>query len=167
MAASLADYFQRLRGEGWQVEQGDREARFSVEIDGAVLSGSIDWLERHPDGRVRVVDLKTGKHVPGTVPGLGNLQLRAYQQAVALGAIDGIPDGAPTEARLLMPKLTRKQKTIESEPYDEVADAFREHVQRAIETMGGARFAAQPAVHCTDRYRFGQCRIHVIPEVTA
>lgn len=167
MAASLADYFQRLRGEGWQVEQGDREARFSVEIDGAVLSGSIDWLERHPDGRVRVVDLKTGKHVPGTVPGLGNLQLRAYQLAVALGAIDGIPDGAPTEARLLMPKLTRKHKTIESEPYDEVADAFREHVQRAIETMGGARFAAQPAVHCTDRYRFGQCRIHVIPEVTA
>lgn len=167
MAASLADYFQRLRGEGWQVEQGDREARFAVDIDGAVLSGSIDWLERHPDGRVRVVDLKTGKHVPGTVPGLGNLQLRAYQLAVALGAIEGIPDGAPTEARLLMPKLTRKHKTIESEPYDEVAEAFRAHVRSAIETMGGARFAAQPAVHCTDRFRFGQCRIHVIPEVTA
>lgn len=166
MAAALADYFQVLRGEGWTIERGDREARFSVDVDGAVLSGSIDWLERHPDGRVRIVDLKTGKRVPDTVPGLGNLQLRAYQLAVAMGAIEGITGDAATQARLLMPKLQRKGKTVDSEPYDEVAEAFHEHVRTAVQTMGGASFSAQPAVHCTDRFSFGQCRIHVIPEVT-
>ncbi|WP_413319229.1 PD-(D/E)XK nuclease family protein [Agrococcus sp. 1P02AA] len=166
MTAALADYFQVLRGEGWVIEQGDREARFSVDLDGATLSGSIDWLERHPDGRVRIVDLKTGASVPKAVPELGNLQLRAYQLAVALGAIEGIAEGAPTQARLLMPKLSRKDKRVDSDPYDQVADAFREHLRAAVDTMGGASFSAQPAVHCTNRYAYGSCRIHVIPEVT-
>lgn len=167
MAAVLGEYFQRLRGEGWQIETGDREARFEVDLGGAVLSGAIDWLERHPDGRVRVVDLKTGGTEPTKDPVLGNLQLRAYQLAVALGAIEGIPEGSTTEALLLMPKLTRKEKTVRSKPFDDtVADAFRTHLDQAVTVMGGSRFAAQPSVHCTDRYKFGQCRIHVVPEVT-
>ena len=57
--------------------------------------------------------------------------------------------------------------TVRSKPFDDtVADAFRTHLDQAVTVMGGSRFAAQPTVHCTDRYKFGQCRIHVVPEVT-
>ncbi len=49
---------------------------------------------------------------------------------------------------------------------DEVADAFREHLRTAVETMGGATFVARPELHCSGDYSFGQCAIHVIPEVT-
>ncbi|MEV7528606.1 PD-(D/E)XK nuclease family protein [Agrococcus sediminis] len=166
MAGALAGYFQVLRGAGWRIERDEREARFSVEVGGAVLSGAIDWIEHGPAGEVRIVDLKTGKKVPSTVPGLGNLQLRAYQLAVALGGIEGIEAGAQTTARLVMPKLARKEKTVDSEPFDEVADAFREHLRTAVETMGGATFVARPELHCSGDYSFGQCAIHVIPEVT-
>lgn len=166
MAAALAGYFQVLRGAGWTIERDEREARFEVEVDGAVLSGAIDWLEHGPNGEVRIVDLKTGKRVPKAVEGLGNLQLRAYQLAVALGGIEGIEAGAQTTARLVMPKLARKDKTVDSEPFDDVADAFHEHLRKAIETMGGAVFTARPELHCNDDFSFGQCAIHVIPEVT-
>ncbi|MCR8671490.1 PD-(D/E)XK nuclease family protein, partial [Agrococcus sp. HG114] len=166
MAAALADYFQVLRGSGWTIERDEREARFEVEVDGAVLSGAIDWLEHGPTGEVRIVDLKTGKRVPKEVPGLGNLQLRAYQLAVALGGIERIEAGAQTSARLVMPKLARKGKTVDSEPFDEVAEAFREHLRAAIGTMGGAVFVARPEQHCSGDFSFGQCAIHVIPEVT-
>ena len=166
MAAALAGYFQVLRGAGWTIERDEREARFSVEVDGAVISGAVDWLEHGPAGEVRIVDLKTGKRVPKTIEGLGNLQLRAYQLAVALGGIEGIEAGAQTSARLVMPKLARKEKTVDSEPFDEVADAFHEHLRSAIEVMGGAVFSARPELHCNGDFSFGQCAIHVIPEVT-
>ncbi|MET4099683.1 superfamily I DNA/RNA helicase/RecB family exonuclease [Agrococcus sp. UYP10] len=166
MAGALAGYFQVLRGAGWTIERDEREARFSVEVDGAVLSGAIDWIEHGPSGEVRIVDLKTGKRVPKEVPGLGNLQLLAYQLAVALGGIEGIEAGGRTSARLVMPKLARRDKTVDSEPFDEVADAFRAHIRSAIDTMGGATFVARPELHCSGDYSFGQCAIHVIPEVT-
>ncbi|MGM1029525.1 MAG: PD-(D/E)XK nuclease family protein [Actinomycetota bacterium] len=167
MAAVIAEYFQVLRGQGWTVEAGEHEARFAVELDGGgVLNGSIDWLEHGGDGTVRVVDLKTGAHPPESHAELGNLQLRAYQLAIALGGVAGVEPGATTEARLFLPRLTRASKIVDAPPFDEVRDAFVSHLAAAIGTMGGASFSAVPAEHCFDRFSFGQCAIHVLPEVT-
>ncbi len=167
LVAHIADYFQRLRGEGWRVVPGEHEARFSVELaGGAALHGSIDWLEHGSDGTVRVVDLKTGKHRPGVHPELGNLQLRAYQLAISLGGIEGVPASAPTEARLVMPRLQVKDKVVAADSFEAVRDAFVEHLEHAVGTMGGARFLASPSEHCCAPFSFGQCAIHVLPEVT-
>ncbi|GEK78894.1 PD-(D/E)XK nuclease family protein [Agrococcus baldri] len=167
VAAQIADYFQRLRGERWRVEAGEHEARFSVEFDdGSRLKGSIDWLEHGEDGTVRVVDLKTGKHKPDNHAELGNLQLRAYQFAISLGAIEGVPAESKTEARLFMPRVSTRSKVVETPEFDAVREHFAEHLRAAIETMGGAAFSASPAEHCYDDFSFGQCAIHVLPEVT-
>ncbi len=167
VAAQIADYFQRLRGEGWRVEPAEHEARFTVAFDdGSQLKGSIDWLEHGADGTVRVVDLKTGSHKPDAHPELGNLQLRAYQLAVSLGAIERVPAQSPTEARLFLPRLSTKAKVVEASTYDAVREHFAEHLRAAIEVMGSASFSASPAEHCYDDFSFGQCAIHVIPEVT-
>lgn len=167
MTATIADYFQRLRGLGWTVETADREARFSVELaGGATLNGSIDWLEHAPGGTVRVVDLKTGKRKPDEHAELGNLQLRAYQLAIALGGIAGVPPEAATEARLFLPRLERREKSIDAAPFEGVRERFEAHLAEAVAAMGGADFRAVPAEHCFERFAHGQCAIHVLPEVT-
>ena len=167
VAAQIADYFQRLRGERWRVEAGEHEARFTVAFDdGSQLKGSIDWLEHAEDGTVRVVDLKTGKHKPDNHAELGNLQLRAYQFAISLGAIEGVPAESKTEARLFMPRVGTVNKVVETPALDAVREHFADHLRAAIETMGGAAFSASPAEHCYDDFSFGQCSIHVLPEVT-
>lgn len=167
IAAQIADYFLALKGEGWRVEPAEHEARFTVQFDdGSQLKGSIDWLEHGTDGTVRVVDLKTGSQKPDAHAELGNLQLRAYQLAVSLGAIERVPAQSPTEARLFLPRIAPKTKVVEASAFEEVREHFVEHLRAAIDTMGGVAFSASPAEHCFDDFSYGQCAIHVLPEVT-
>src|SRR5690606_41191134 len=53
-----------------------------------VMSGQVDRLERDEDGRVYVVDLKTGKHTPSRREAERHAQMGAYQLAVAHGAFE-------------------------------------------------------------------------------
>jgi CRISPR/Cas system-associated exonuclease Cas4 (RecB family) len=43
--------------EGWQIL--DHEQKFVRELDGMILKGRIDRIDRHRDGRIRVLDYKT------------------------------------------------------------------------------------------------------------
>jgi len=55
----------QLRQEGWrifEVELGFREER-SFELDGMHISGTIDRIDRHENGRYRLLDYKTGGSV--------------------------------------------------------------------------------------------------------
>ena len=92
--------------------------------------------------------------------------LLGYPAAFSLGAIEGVPAGSATEARLFMPRVGTVTKVVETPEFDAVREHFAEHLRAAIETMGGAAFSASPAEHCYDDFSFGQCAIHVIPEVT-
>jgi len=47
----------RIRTEGWRVQAV--ETKFESDIDGVVLVGKVDRIDRHADGRVRVLDYKT------------------------------------------------------------------------------------------------------------
>lgn len=46
------------RASGWRIEEVEK--KFEIEIDGLVLVGRVDRIERHDDGRRRVLDYKTG-----------------------------------------------------------------------------------------------------------
>ncbi len=80
--------------------RGDRELvvaeqDFDVLVGRARLRGQVDRLERDADGRLVVVDLKTGASAPRSVTENG--QLAAYQVAVAEGAFGEhgqVPGGA-------------------------------------------------------------------------
>jgi RecB family exonuclease len=78
------------------------EAQFSTVVglaDGeeVKLTGYADRLELDADGRVVVVDLKTGRRPPSNKAVEGHLQLALYQYAVDHGAVDGLLD-SPAEA---------------------------------------------------------------------
>ncbi|WP_304048198.1 ATP-dependent DNA helicase [Jatrophihabitans endophyticus] len=60
------------------------EADFEVAVGDAVLAGRVDRLERDPDGRLVVVDFKTGRTKARDLE--TNPQLGTYQLAIAEGA---------------------------------------------------------------------------------
>lgn len=61
----------------------------------AVLRGQVDRLEIDAEGRLVVVDLKTGKRQPGKGDLERHPQLGAYQAAVLAGGFAGPDDGPP------------------------------------------------------------------------
>jgi RecB family exonuclease len=80
------------------------EVGFTVEAGDARLVGRVDRLERDRDGRLVVIDLKTGKNKPQTDEVAQHPQLGAYQLAVELGAFDqpSLTDPtAPTDPTML------------------------------------------------------------------
>ena len=80
MLAKLVDWLRRTRGE---LDLVAREQDFDVVVGDARLQGRVDRLERDADGRVVVIDLKTGKSKADDPP--ANPQLGAYQLAVESG----------------------------------------------------------------------------------
>jgi len=87
------------------------EVEFSCRVDvgGELvqLTGSADRVERDPDGRVRIVDFKTGRTPPAAADVALHDQLGVYQLAVASGALAEIagPDARPGGAELVYLRL--------------------------------------------------------------
>jgi RecB family exonuclease len=133
----------------------DVEAPFSVEIppespDGhpAVLTGRIDRLERERDGRLVVVDLKTGRSKPAESELARHPQLGAYQLAVASGAFGPAEPGGGVLVNL--GTAAERNRTQDQLPLGEDADPewARARVREAAQGMGGAVFQARPGAFC-------------------
>jgi superfamily I DNA/RNA helicase/RecB family exonuclease len=92
MLQALATWLSQSRDELTEVA---REAPFKVVVGDAVLSGKVDRLERDGQGRLVIIDLKTGKNKPTRLEVEGHAQLAAYQLAVAEG---GFTDLVPAES---------------------------------------------------------------------
>lgn len=82
----------------------EREFRVPLSIGDrdVVLVGTVDRLERDGDGRMRVVDLKTGRRVLRQAEVIDHAQLGVYQLATSLGAFDEVTGG---ERRIAPPAL--------------------------------------------------------------
>lgn len=76
MVSLLGDYFQR------PVTRVEVEKEFRLEVGDATIYGRVDRLEHLEDGRMQVVDIKTGKTKPRPADVEENLQLAAYQLAM-------------------------------------------------------------------------------------
>jgi superfamily I DNA/RNA helicase len=86
------------------VEAGaESDADADPEVRSAVLRGQVDRLEIDSDGRLVVVDLKTGKRQPSKADLARHPQLGAYQAAVLAGGFTdpGVPaeDGQPDKGQ--------------------------------------------------------------------
>ncbi len=174
-ARELTDRLAAYLGDG--ARDGTRllsaEGRFALELDGAVLSGTIDRVERLPDGRAVIVDLKTGKGDPTSDTGVAeHPQLGAYQLAFSAGVIDGLEPGMELAGARLVIVSSGTQKQNYRNPTqsafspDELA-AFTTRVTDDAAGMGGATFVAEIADHCLNPRSFGSCRIHVIKQVSS
>ncbi|RMB60063.1 ATP-dependent helicase [Tessaracoccus antarcticus] len=106
------------------------EEKFSVPLEvrgrAVELTGTVDRLEL-ADGRLKVVDIKTGKHMPDVKDMAGFEQLGVYQLAAQCGAFDHVAPGvravAPPSLLFLrhgdtLPEV-REQSSIDDVPAPE------------------------------------------------
>ncbi|WP_420175388.1 ATP-dependent helicase [Luteococcus sp. OSA5] len=166
------------RFEAWAEATQDREVlgvevdfTTTVQVDGeeVVLKGSVDRLERDGQDRLRIVDFKTGRHVPTQARVDQMDQLGIYQLAAKQGAFD---DLAPGERRVGGAELVylRKQdgslpwpKVLSQPSLDELPHGVRgqaapedaehptwvhEHLGRAARTIREERFDASRCDRC-------------------
>jgi RecB family exonuclease len=91
MLDNLVTWLRESRGELTRVAV---EEPFEVQIGEAVVSGRVDRLERDQEGRLVVVDLKTGMNKPAKDDLPAHPQLGTYQLAIQNGAFGELGDTA-------------------------------------------------------------------------
>jgi hypothetical protein len=97
MVRKLAQYILVMRSEGRRLVGVELDFEVPLPPVGeraAMLRGQVDRLEIDAEGRLVIVDLKTGKRQPGKTELARHPQLGAYQAAVLQGAFDAAADGA-------------------------------------------------------------------------
>ncbi|MEC5178999.1 ATP-dependent helicase [Arthrobacter sp. CG_A4] len=113
----------------------------------AVLRGQVDRLEIDAEGRLVVVDLKTGKRQPGKADLERLPQLGAYQAAVLAGGFAGPDDGPPPlpgGAVLAQLGTTTKSPGVQAQkPLDPTDNWALEMVGDAARVMSGSTFEAR------------------------
>ncbi len=156
----LADYLADFQREGKSLVAA--EGRFRLEygrLDGSdprddgsptpaiVVNGSIDRIERDSEGRVVIVDLKTGRPITSSATIAAHPQLGAYQLAYAEGKFDGALEGvehSPGGAKLLYVREGKDgkryrdghQATLDAE----ALEAVRERIRQAAVLIAAAEF---------------------------
>jgi RecB family exonuclease len=142
------------------VEQGFRAV---IDLPGGEtvrLDGYADRIELDGDGRVVVVDLKSGRSKPSDKSVLTNVQLGLYQLAVDHGAADDLfdaeRDGVAGGAELVQLGLPgdSDQATVQAQPVqaDDGAERgdLRLRLQRAATLLRTENFPAVAGQHCRD-----------------
>ena len=141
------------------------EAGSEVDVDGVLSSGDggpgvrvrgrVDRLERDAEGRLVVVDLKTGKSPVSKDDGQRHAQLAMYQLAIAEGLV---PDGdEPGGGRLVYLGKTGAAGATERAQdalTPEACEDWRASVRQAAAASQGPQFAARindGCVHCPVR----------------
>jgi superfamily I DNA/RNA helicase/RecB family exonuclease len=140
---------------GWGREVLAAEHGFEVEVpvgdDTAVLRGSMDRVERDGEGRIVVVDLKTGKKAPRDIDLPEHPQLGMYQLAVRHGATDELAgDGAePGGAELVhLRQEVRGGVRVQRQDPPGVGSAAETQLGAAVDAIRAEDFAATPGGHC-------------------
>ncbi|MDR1441687.1 MAG: PD-(D/E)XK nuclease family protein [Bifidobacteriaceae bacterium] len=113
------------------------------------LAGRIDRLEEAGDGKVRVVDFKTGKTAITAAEAAANPQLGSYQLAINAGLVP--PHAAASEAVLVYlsrgargPAELRQAALSGSEDPNWMITLL----ERCAEDAAGPGFEARPGPHC-------------------
>jgi superfamily I DNA/RNA helicase/RecB family exonuclease len=126
------------------------EEDFDVVVGRARLRGQVDRLERDAQGRLVVVDLKTGKTPPRTVEEHG--QLAAYQLAVTEGAFADHGRATGGAALLQVGGSQKAAKEHAQPPLPADVDPRQtwagELIAAVGEGMGGAEFVARTDTDC-------------------
>jgi superfamily I DNA/RNA helicase/RecB family exonuclease len=119
------------------------EMNFKIKVGRAVIRGNVDRIEVDGDGNHYVIDFKTGKTAISAEKTKENLQLAAYQLAVALDGFEKkLTSTASTGAELVyLGKDSVKVTTRQQFKIDEVA--IKAKIEVIAEGMGAAQFQAK------------------------
>jgi hypothetical protein len=164
-----------------------REVPFTFTVDHAIVNGKVDRIEQLADGRIMIVDLKTGTFETGAKDAKEHPQLLMYQLAYENGAFDKyIKEFAMPETirqigvgEIERPPLAGAQLWV-------IADTNVTNAQDSIETneelhglvdsildsattgMASNVFIAKLSSHCNNDQanKFASCSIHLVKPVS-
>ncbi len=175
LIARLSRYLRDAEKAGTRLVSAEPRFALEVPVDGAalpaVMTGTVDRVELTSDGRVVIVDLKTGRSESTSAAAAAtNPQLSAYQLAFESGAIPGVEGRESAGAKLLVLKKTRHAEyaTPSQPPFDEeTRAAFLARISAAVQVVGSREFLAPYEAHCRDDHTYGLCRIHTVGPVSS
>ncbi len=170
---ALAEYLDDFRRDGKTLVGA--ESRFRVEVGRALLSGSIDRVERTPDGQVVIVDLKTGTPERSQARVDEHPQLGAYQLAYASGILDDAlaehGDHRAGGAKLLFVKEGVRGKAyreaVQAAFDDDALAAFRARVDSAAALIAAAEFVGPLELPLYGRGDTAGLRLHRVRAVSS
>jgi RecB family exonuclease len=129
------------------------------------LDGYADRLELDEDGRVVVVDLKTGKYPPTKQEVAEHAQLGLYQLAIDQGAADELA-GRPLTAggaelvHLRLAQGDTGQPKVQQQPPqppdEDGVTLVQQQLMRAVAAVRAEEFVARSGKHCQ------HCAFHAI-----
>ena len=189
MISNIVDYLKQFNAAGGRVV--GREVSFEFFQGNANIKGKIDRIELMPDGRVLMIDLKTGQKQFTAQEAMHHSQLGLYQLAFEAGALDSKISEALSElaedvdenlsalaksglsalksggAKLVLvgrDKLTqREQPPIEQSA---LRTEFLDQIELATAGMADQVLIAQIDNHCNNENEFGSCKIHLVKAVS-
>ncbi len=132
------------------VPGGDRAEATGPEVE---IAGTVDRIERDADGRLVVIDFKTGKSMPTAEDVARHPQLGTYQLAIALGGFEAVAGGVaePGGAALVQLGKTRRDGPEQRQPAlveDADPDWAEQAVRDAADAMSGESFTARINSYC-------------------
>ncbi|MEQ7124102.1 ATP-dependent DNA helicase [Actinopolymorpha sp. B11F2] len=137
------------------------EEDFEVDIGRARLTGRVDRLERDPDGRLVIVDLKAGRSKPAAADLAEHPQLGAYQLAVAkkgFATAEGEPGGAMLVQLGSGTKVSEQRQPALTDAED--PDWAERLVADTAEGMAGAEFPGTENRWCGVCVSRRSCPVH-------
>jgi superfamily I DNA/RNA helicase/RecB family exonuclease len=180
--SNMVQYLRKFDADGAKVI--GREISFEFQAEHALVRGQVDRLELYPDGRVMIVDLKTGSRVFSAEDARENSQLGLYQLAFAAGAFQDLLD-LPVDsegqqisldslklggAKLLLVSGDKPTEREQASVADDAESKAKFEAMISAATAGMAMtekiFVAQIGSHCSNENEFGSCKIHLTKAVS-
>ncbi len=149
MLGRLQSHHVEALAAGWEVV--GTEIDLDVDLGTAAIRGRIDRLERGPDGRLRVIDLKTGSSKPAKAELAHLPQLGAYQVAVERGAFAEHGEHSAGAALLQLGKAGGVRGVLQPQPplaQDEDPQWAQNLLEATAEGMGRSSFTARVDSWC-------------------
>lgn len=170
LIAGVSGYLRDFEARGGRMLAA--EGGFELEVGVARLRGKIDRIELTEEGRVVIVDLKTGRHFPTRAEIPAHAQLGSYQLAFVEGSLEQVPAGTPSGgAKLLYVSGGTRglpYRELPQEPLTrEELDGFRARIADAATGMAGATFEGTPDLGERDPGSARRYRIHLVRAVSA
>ena len=167
MLANLASYLKQFEDQG-SIVLG-REQNFRFEFDHVRVQGQVDRIEKHADGKVMIVDLKTGSQAPSEADTASNPQLALYQMALLEGGfeeIGKIDEDQLAGAKLLIVGGDKYTERPQPAMTEETSSEFKKLLLETTQGMAKQVFVAQLSNHCDVDREYGTCKLHLTRAVS-
>ena len=167
MLANLASYLKQFEDQG-SIVLG-REQNFRFEFDHVRVQGQVDRIEKHADGKIMIVDLKTGSQAPSEADTASNPQLALYQMALLEGGfeeIGKIDEDQLAGAKLLIVGGDKYTERPQPAMTEETSSEFKKLLLETTQGMAKQVFVAQLSNHCDVDREYGTCKLHLTRAVS-